>query len=193
MRQNIEDSELRRAVIKEGFKLDHLAITAGADITLDLNMPPMLIITATGANRKLIMPLASTAKGFCFTIFNTSATDLDIAIRDSTDSATYRTVYQNQCCTMYCDGTQWIDMEPITGAIQGAFAAGLFTTVGGDATESISVPGAVATDVPIVTVNTDGGTPRTVTKAICTTNAITVTLSGDPSTVHVLNYVVIRP
>jgi hypothetical protein len=71
-------------------------------------------------------------------------------------------------------------------------AAGLFTTVGGDATESITVTGAAAGDVVLVTVNTVGATPRTVTSAIAATNAITVTLSGDPSTDHVLNYVVIR-
>lgn len=71
-------------------------------------------------------------------------------------------------------------------------ATGLFTTAGGDATESITVTGALATDTAIVTVNTEGGTPRTVTKAVATTDAITVTLSGDPSTDHVLNYVLLR-
>lgn len=71
-------------------------------------------------------------------------------------------------------------------------AAGLFTTVGGDATESITVTGAVAGDVVLVTVGTVGATPRTVTSAIATTDAVTVTMSGDPSTDHVLNYAVIR-
>lgn len=70
--------------------------------------------------------------------------------------------------------------------------AGLFTTVGGDATESITVSGAAVGDVVHVTVNTVGATPRTVTTAIAASNAITVTMSGDPSTDHVLNYIVYR-
>ena len=71
-------------------------------------------------------------------------------------------------------------------------ATGLFTTAGGDGTESITVSGALATDTAIVTVNTVGATPRTVTAAVAASNAITVTLSGDPSTDHVLNYVLLR-
>lgn len=70
--------------------------------------------------------------------------------------------------------------------------AGLHTTAGGDATESITATGAVAGDTVLVTVNTNGATPRTVTTAIATTDAITVVLSGDPSTDHVLNWVVLR-
>lgn len=71
-------------------------------------------------------------------------------------------------------------------------ATGKFTTVGGDATESITVSGALSTDTAIVTVNTVGATPRTVTAAVGATDAITVTMSGDPSTDHVLNYVLLR-
>jgi hypothetical protein len=71
-------------------------------------------------------------------------------------------------------------------------ATGKFTTVGGDATESITVTGALSTDTAIVTINTVGSTPRTVTSAVGATDAITVTLSGDPSTDHVLNYVLLR-
>ncbi len=70
--------------------------------------------------------------------------------------------------------------------------AGLFTTEGSDATETIPCLGCAATDVPHVTVNTVGTGSRTVTSAICTTNAITVTLSGDPSTDTVLNWTVHR-
>lgn len=71
-------------------------------------------------------------------------------------------------------------------------AAGVHTTAGGDASETIAVTGAASGDIAIVTVKTVGGTPRTVTTAVATTNAITVTLSGDPSTDHVLQYALIR-
>lgn len=74
----------------------------------------------------------------------------------------------------------------------GIIASGQFTTAGGDATETITATGAVATDVAIVTLHTAGATPRTVDSAVAATDAITVTLSGDPSTDHVLNYVLVR-
>lgn len=71
-------------------------------------------------------------------------------------------------------------------------ASGRFTTVGGDATESITATGVAAGDAVIVTVSVNGATPRTVTTAVATTDAITVVLSGDPGADHILNYVAFR-
>lgn len=70
--------------------------------------------------------------------------------------------------------------------------AGTFTTLGGDASEAITVTGAAATDIVQVSVKTAGGTPRSIVAAAAATNAINVTLSGDPSTDHVLQYIVLR-
>lgn len=70
--------------------------------------------------------------------------------------------------------------------------AGTFTTAGGDASESISVAGALATDIAIVTVKTAGGTPRSIVAAAAGIDAIAVTMSGDPSTDHVLQYQILR-
>lgn len=75
---------------------------------------------------------------------------------------------------------------------QGAIAAGEFTTAGGDANEAILISGGLASDVSIVTINTPGATPRTVTSSNMAAGQINVVLSGDPSTDHVLNYVVFR-
>lgn len=70
--------------------------------------------------------------------------------------------------------------------------AGTFTTLGGDASESITVTGAAATDIVMVSVKTAGGTPRSIVASTAALNAINVTLSGDPSTDHVLQYLVLR-
>jgi hypothetical protein len=70
--------------------------------------------------------------------------------------------------------------------------AGTHTSVGGDATEAITVTGALSTDLVFVQLKTAGATPRTVVTAVPTTNTVTVTLSGDPSTDHVLYYQVLR-
>lgn len=73
-----------------------------------------------------------------------------------------------------------------------AIAAGTFTTLGGDASESIPVSGCLATDIVVVTVKTAGATPRSIVAAAAGSNAIAVTLSGDPLLDHVLQYVVFR-
>lgn len=70
--------------------------------------------------------------------------------------------------------------------------AGSFTTLGGDASESITVTGAAATDLAFVVVKTAGATPRSIVAAAAATNAINVTMSGDPSTDHVLAYQILR-
>lgn len=70
--------------------------------------------------------------------------------------------------------------------------AGKFTTAGGDASETIPVTGLVAGDVAQVTVQTAGGTPRSIVAAVPGTGSIVVTLSGDPSTDHILAWVVHR-
>lgn len=71
-------------------------------------------------------------------------------------------------------------------------AAGIFTTLGGDANESITVAGALGTDTALVWVQKAGGTPRTVDTITPGTGAIAVVLSGDPSTDHKLAYIVYR-
>jgi hypothetical protein len=70
--------------------------------------------------------------------------------------------------------------------------AGTFTTAGGDAAESITVAGATATDIAIVTVKTAGVSPVSIVAAAAGTDAIAVTMSADPSTDHVLQYTVFR-
>jgi hypothetical protein len=71
-------------------------------------------------------------------------------------------------------------------------AAGEFTTAGGDANETITVSGALATDLVHVTLHTAGSTPRTITTASASAGQIDVVMSGDPSTDHVLTYSVLR-
>jgi hypothetical protein len=70
--------------------------------------------------------------------------------------------------------------------------AGKATTVGGAAAEAITVTGVAATDVVIVTLQTEGGTPRSIVKAVPSTNTITVTFSGDPAADHIVAYQVLR-
>lgn len=70
--------------------------------------------------------------------------------------------------------------------------AGEFTTAGGDANESITVAGALGTDIAIVTLKTKGASPVTILTAVAATDAITIVMSADPSTDHVISYMILR-
>jgi len=72
------------------------------------------------------------------------------------------------------------------------FAAGTVTTAGGDAVETVTLTGALTSDIAFVTYSATDDTD-TVAKAVMTANTLTVTLSADPTTTHGLHYVVIRP
>ncbi len=78
------------------------------------------------------------------------------------------------------------------GALPSIVAAGSFTTAGGDANESITVSGALVTDIAIVVVHTVGASPRTILTSKAAANAINLVFSGDPSTDHIVKYVLLR-
>jgi len=86
----------------------------------------------------------------------------------------------------------YVDAQVAAAAPFAIIASGTFTTAGGDAAESITATGALATDRAIVMVRTAGATPRSIVAAAAATNAINVTMSGDPSTDHVLCWFVVR-
>ena len=71
-------------------------------------------------------------------------------------------------------------------------AAGIFTTAGGDANETITVAAALGTDTVLVWVQKAGATPRTVDTITPAAGSIGLVLSGDPSTDHKLAYIVYR-
>ena len=72
------------------------------------------------------------------------------------------------------------------------FAKGLFTTLGGDVNEAITVADLAVGDIVMVSLNTKGAVPVTVISAIAAAGVINVEMSADPSTDHVLNYIVIK-
>lgn len=69
---------------------------------------------------------------------------------------------------------------------------GTHTTAGGGASENITVTGALATDHVVCQLKTEGATPVTLDRAAAAANAIALTFSADPSTDHVVTYVVYR-
>jgi hypothetical protein len=70
--------------------------------------------------------------------------------------------------------------------------AGEHTTVGGAAAEAITVAGVLATDLVFAELKVEGSTPRTILTRATSTDTITVTFSGDPSSDHEVYYQVLR-
>lgn len=68
-------------------------------------------------------------------------------------------------------------------------AAGLFTTAGGDTTETITASGVVSSDLVFVFSKTGNAS---VVRAAAGTDQITVTTSADPGNDDVLQYIVVR-
>lgn len=78
------------------------------------------------------------------------------------------------------------------GAAFYVVAAGEFTTVGGDTAEAITVTGALATDLAVVTLHTAGSSATTIVTASAAADVVNVVFAGDPSDDHVVTYLVLR-
>lgn len=70
--------------------------------------------------------------------------------------------------------------------------AGSFTTIGGDADESIPAVGALDTDIAFVQLKVKGATPRTILTAIADTDEIVLEFSGDPADDHEVSWQLLR-
>lgn len=204
MRANLEDQRLARPEIVSGLRKRMVAITLAGNYTMLRDMPPIVMFDAGGSNRNITMPSeantgsgSSTVPGSQFFIqyIANIGTSGNLVIKDSTGATTLRTIPPGQGVMMFCDGTTWRGLDNRQNPASGAavFAAGTNATTNGSATTSITVTGAASTDISIVTVNTADSVPVTVKSSVCTTNAITVTMSGSAGTGGTLNYLVLRP
>jgi hypothetical protein len=72
------------------------------------------------------------------------------------------------------------------------FAAGSATTAGGDATETVTVTGALASDKCIVCVTDEGTGDGHIVSAKMSANTVTAVMSADPTDDGTFNYVVFR-
>jgi hypothetical protein len=72
-----------------------------------------------------------------------------------------------------------------------AYAGQHTTTADGDGDNAITITGAVATDITVCTYGTSNDND-VISEAALTANTLTVNMSADPSTAHVLNYAILR-
>lgn len=88
-----------------------------------------------------------------------------------------------------------ITLAKLASGVTPAFVvvyAGQHTTAGGDAAESATVTGALATDIAIASIEDNGTNNVTLLQTAAAANAVNFTLSADPSTDAIINYLVLR-
>ncbi len=88
-----------------------------------------------------------------------------------------------------------VTLELLDKSIAPAFVvkfAGQHTTAGGDANETATVTGVLATDIVIATIEDNGKNNVTLLQAAAAANAVNFTLSGNPGTDCIINYIVLR-
>lgn len=70
--------------------------------------------------------------------------------------------------------------------------AGQHTTAGGDTAESATVTGALASDIAIACIEDNGTNNVTLLQTAAAADAVNFTMSADPSTNCIINYMVLR-
>lgn len=88
----------------------------------------------------------------------------------------------------YADGTNWNPTSPQYANVAG----GAVTTVGGNTTETITVTGATASDIPYVAIKTQGASPTMILRRAAVTDGIEITFASDPGNDHVIEYLLYR-
>ena len=103
-RVNLEDVKLYDPVVVKGLKGGVHIETKGADWTVDRDQGFLAFITLTGAGRNMTLPTAEA--GLMFFVQNTSASALDITVKNPA-ATTIGTISQNEGALIISDGTNW--------------------------------------------------------------------------------------
>jgi hypothetical protein len=91
----------------KGMKFQPFIWTLSADnLSVDLNMPPFLIIDPDGA-KDLLLPAEADSSGYHFIIYNAAGGSENITVKEDGDSTTILTIGQGSIGLLWCDGTTW--------------------------------------------------------------------------------------
>lgn len=103
---HINDAPIRNSKVESKFRLRTVAKTAGANVTLLEEDPPVQVITPTGSARDVTLPAFSAdLEGLTFIVYNNAGSALNLVVKSA--SNTILTVAQGKCGIFICDGTEW--------------------------------------------------------------------------------------
>ena len=148
------------------------------------------VTTAGGDTAESVTLTGALASDIAFT--NYSATDDTDTIAKAVMSANTLTVTLSADPTT-THGLHFVVIRPRGNFTPSHYVAyvGEHTTAGGDTTETVAVTGALATDIPIVSMSTSNDQDQ-VAAAVMTTDTLTLTMTADPSTAHKVTYMILR-
>jgi len=103
---NLEDPTLVRPVMRSNLKYGVLSVIAGAQYTIDIASPPVVMINPTAGAIDVLLPVE--AEGLFYWITNL-ATSGALTLKDSADVALggAEVVAPLQAVMAICDGTAW--------------------------------------------------------------------------------------
>lgn len=153
---------------------------------------PIQLVNAMGGAVTVLLPAEAAVSEQIFGFYNSGNAN-NVTIKDDSNTITIAVLTPGMGCVVRSNGTTWHYWVAGQQKAAQVFAVGEVTTAGGDANESISVSGMLATDLVFVNVEYISGTQRYLLSANAGVDAIAVVMSGDPSTTHKLQYCVIRP
>lgn len=100
--QGVRADDLR---IYSQLKLGVGMMTLGANLTMDVEMPTVMVIDPTAA-RDVTLPPEADSEGLVFIIINAADAAEDITVKDDTP-ATVGTISQNEIGIFVCTGSVW--------------------------------------------------------------------------------------
>ena len=106
-RQNVNGSVLTDVVLAGGTQLQSFAQVLTGPLTLQANLPPVMILDPGGAARNVLLPAEAEAMNHVLWIVNNADAAELITLRDDADAATIGTVAQNKSVMLHCDGVTW--------------------------------------------------------------------------------------
>ena len=107
-RQDHEGGNFDAPHIRNRLKLGNIAVTLGAEGLIDVDWPPVILVTTT-ANRTVLLPAEADAKNQMFFIYMLSA--FVLTIEEDSSTTAIGTLAQNEGAIYYCDGTTWRRFE----------------------------------------------------------------------------------
>lgn len=90
--------------------------------------------------------------------------------------------------TAFADGTNWNPTSPQYANIIG----GIATTAGGNTTETITITGVTVSDIPYISIKTQGISPTIILRYAAVTDGIEITFASDPGNDHIIQYLLFR-
>ncbi|MDF1551936.1 MAG: hypothetical protein P1P84_02685 [Deferrisomatales bacterium] len=181
---------------------DPLTAHAVQCAVLDQDIMPGWVCTHAGTQ----VSVADAAGAATNTITTTGSTVGDIAfasfsVSDDTDQvggaavgADATTVYLSTN-PLAAHTISYAVFAPVAHAVPAYYIAyaGVHTTLGGAAAEAVTVTGALTTDILVAQLIDKGSTPRLLSDAIISAaDTVTLTFADDPSTDHLVSYMILR-